>query len=107
MKTLTSKVLISLTTALLLSACSMTGTSPEEKGQITKEQLTQKNVAKLITKTAEKNGWRITPFRYNALVAEKIGDASTSAVTITFSTDSFELFPANSDLQNILSEALN
>ena len=107
MKNLTSKVLISLTTALLLNACSMTGASPEEKGQITKEQLTQKKVARLITEAAEQNEWRITPFKYNALVAEKVGNDASSAVTITFSTDSFELSPANSDLQEILTEALN
>ncbi len=107
MKTLTSKVLISLSTIFMLSACSMTGTSPEDHTNITKENLTQKKVATLITEAAEENGWRVTPFQYNALIAEKVGDASTQAVTITFSTDSFELSPANSDLQEILSEALN
>ena len=107
MKTLTSKVLISLTTILVLSACTMTGTSPENHANITKENLTQKKVATLITKAAEQDGWRITPFQYNALIAEKVGNTSTQAVTITFSTDSFELSPANSELHNILTKALN
>ncbi len=107
MKTLTSKVLISLITAFMLSACSMTHTFPEDHGKITKVNLTQKKVATLITEAAKQNKWRITPFKYNELIAEKIGDASNDAVTITFSTHSFKLFPENSDLQDIISEALN
>ncbi len=107
MKNLTSKALIAFTTLLIMSACSMTKASPEDYRKITKENLTLKKINALITETAEQNGWRITPFKYNKLVAEKVGDSSVTTVTITFTTDSFKLSPANSDLEDILREALN
>jgi len=62
---------------------------------------------KLILEAGEEDGWRMTPFKENALIAEKIGDNSTEAVTVHFTTTSFHLSPSNSDLADAIEEKLD
>jgi hypothetical protein len=64
-------------------------------------------VNKLIIEAGEEDGWRMTPFKENALIAEKIGDNSTEAVTVYFSTTAFHLSPENSDLADVIEEKLD
>ncbi len=72
-----------------------------------KKRLTQEKVHKLIVAACEKNGWRTTEFKSNSLIAEKADGDTTTAVTVEFDDSFFELFPHNSDLQNIIEAALN
>ena len=66
-----------------------------------------KKVNKLIMQAGEEDGWRMTEFRENALIAEKTGDESTEAVTVDFSQTSFHLTPDNSDLESAIEDKLN
>ncbi len=75
-------------------------------GEIHKQHMTQEKVHKIIKKAGEDAGWKMTEFKSNTLIAEKTdGEASTS-ITITFSPDSFDVLPANSDLESVIGDAL-
>ncbi len=65
-----------------------------------------KKVNNLIKEAGEEAGWRMTEFKENSLIAEKIGDGVTEAVSVNFSTTSFHLTPANSDLQEAIEDKL-
>ena len=69
--------------------------------------MTLSQVHKLIKQAGEEAGWRMTDFKENALIAENISDTSTDAVTINFSTDFFNLSPANSELKEAIEKKLN
>ncbi|MNN97170.1 hypothetical protein D3C81_2162810 [compost metagenome] len=64
-------------------------------------------VHKLILKAGEENGWRMTKFKDNELIAEKEEDGTMKAVTITFSENYFDISPKDSDLQNAIEKELD
>ncbi|MCD4667148.1 MAG: hypothetical protein K8R44_00880 [Sulfurimonas sp.] len=75
-------------------------------GEINNKHMTQEKLHKIIKEAGENNGWKMTEFKSNAIIAEKIdGDDSTS-VTVTFSKGSFDIVPANSDLEDAIKSAL-
>jgi len=69
--------------------------------------LTQQKVHKLILQAGEENGWRMTEFKSNELVAEKMTSDGTISVDIKFDNHSFEIDPENDDLSDILKSVLN
>ncbi|WP_297431002.1 hypothetical protein [Sulfurimonas sp.] len=98
-------------TLLLLSSLVIIGCSTSPNPTTDYVQLSHKmslsKVHQLIVKAGEENGWIMTEFTNHAILAEKIKDQSSKAVTIHFSEDSFHLTPANSDLQSAIEDKLN
>jgi hypothetical protein len=88
--------------------CAQTGAGDAKSAEYThiKTDMTQKEIHKAIFDAAEDAGWRMTEFKDNALIAEKSDGDDTIAVTVSFSKDYFFLSPNNSDLQNIIEDAL-
>ena len=69
-------------------------------------ELTQSQMHNMIKSVSEENGWEVTKFKSNALIAEKVSDNGSKAVTITFSKSEFSISPKNRDLQKAIDSAL-
>ena len=70
------------------------------------EQRPLKEVHQLIVAAGEENGWRMTEFKDNELIAEKTDGDTTKAVTVDFSNNYFHLTPKDSDLEDTIEEKL-
>jgi anthranilate/para-aminobenzoate synthase component II len=70
------------------------------------KKLPLKKMHSLIMEAAIEDGWRVTEFKENKLIAEKTESDETVAVTVTFTKDSFYISPNNSDLQEMLEDKL-
>jgi len=89
------------------AACSATNQSPESYTEnISRKNLTQDNVHKIIRETGKKNGWIMTEFKNDTLIAEKVDGDDTKSVTVKFNKSSFFLSPSDSDLEDALKDAL-
>ena len=107
MKNIVKLSIVSIFTSLILVGCSATSSSPEShSGTMHNKNLTQEKVGKIIKTAGEENGWIMTEFKNNALLAEKISGEKATSVTIKFDKHSFDVSPANSELENIISDAL-
>jgi predicted small secreted protein len=99
-----------LISSLLFSACSTTTQGPQadvKKADYVyfKKSMPLHKINKQIIKAGEEDGWRMTEFKENALIAEKTeGDGDTKAVTITFGEDYFTLSPENDDLKDAIED---
>lgn len=108
MKRVVISSIVSMFTIFALANCTGGTPSPEaHTGYIEKKNLTHEKVSKIIVEAAEKAGWKMTEFKSNAFIAEKIDGKDSVATTITFSKDSFDISPDNDDLEDIVSDALN
>jgi PBP1b-binding outer membrane lipoprotein LpoB len=99
-----------LLSALLFSACSTLtyqGDAKTEGYEHFKKNHDLKAIHKVIMKTGEEEGWRMTEFKYNSILAEKVLDDETKAVTIDFTEDSLIVLPEDDDLEESLIEALD
>jgi len=106
MKKAISVGLVSILSTMLLVGCSATTSNPEAHAvEVEHKHLTQEKVHKLIKKAGEENGWKMTEFKSNAIIAEKIGENSEST-TVTFGKDYIDITPPNSELESILEDAL-
>jgi len=97
--------------ALALIGCSQTSfnthnDSIEQSISITKP-LTLKNIRSKIIKVGKKNGWLMTEFEENKILAEKITNNTSYVTTIFYDKKSFYTKPENSALNEILSNTLN
>jgi len=70
------------------------------------KEMPLKKVHKLIVQAGEEDGWRMTEFKENEVIAEKTEDGKTKAVTVDFAEDYFNLDPNDSDLQNAIEDKL-
>ena len=98
-------------TLLLLSSLVIIGCSTSPNPTTDYVQLSHKmplsKVHQLIVKAGEEDGWIMTEFTDHAVLAEKIKNQSSKAVTVHFTEDSFHLSPDNSDLENAIEDKLN
>jgi len=78
-----------------------------ESSSIEIKGLTQSDVYKIIKNVGEESGWIMTDFKSNAIIAEKISESGTVAVTISFTSSSFDILPLNDELHTLLNKALN
>jgi len=97
--------------ALLFSGCSTKSTGMGADAKTAgythlPQHMPLKEVHNLIKKAGEKEGWRMTEFKENALIAEKTDNGTTKAVTIDFSNNFFHLTPADDDLHDAIKDAL-
>ena len=98
--------LVSVFSALLLVGCGAASDPEAHTGEIHTKHMTQEKIHKIIKKAGEENGWKMTEFKSNAMIAEKIDGGDSTAITVTFSKDSFDISPANSDLESAIRSAL-
>ena len=108
-KRLTVSIIAFVTTLFVVGCASGSTGVGENKGveyEHIKKEMTLKEVHDTIAESARAQGWRVTEFKENVLIAEKMGGDTTTAVTISFAKDRFTLSPENDDLEHILEEAL-
>jgi PBP1b-binding outer membrane lipoprotein LpoB len=102
--------IIAFVTTLFVVGCSSGSTGVGENKGVEHEhiekEMTLKEVHDTIVESARAHGWRVTEFKENVLIAEKIGDDETTSVTVSFAKDHFALSPENDDLEDILEDAL-
>jgi hypothetical protein len=110
MKKILIASIMSTVTTLIISGCSMATTGTEDVKTAnyihTEKEMTLKEFSKLIIKAGEEDGWRMTEFKDNALIAEKSEDGEMVAVTVSFLKDSFLLSPSNDDLEDAIKDML-
>ncbi|MEA3330084.1 MAG: hypothetical protein U9Q29_00115 [Campylobacterota bacterium] len=110
---------VSIISSLILVGCSGTSPSASESTSVTvradakhsgwtqiNANITQEKLHTLIKTAGEKDGWKMTEFKSNAIIAEKTDGDDTTAVTISFDKHSFTTNPKNSDLEDVISDAL-
>lgn len=112
MKKLITLGLVSALSVLVFVGCGGAGASaPSSHDAKTAEStfftkhLTQEKAHKLILSAGEEAGWKMTEFKSNSVIAEKIDGEDTISVTISFDNDSFEIHPENSDLEDAIVDA--
>ena len=67
---------------------------------------TQEKIHDAIVSAGEQNGWIMTEFKSNALIAEKLKGDNTVAVTVKFDKSFFSILPANSELKSAITAML-
>ncbi len=115
MKKLITLGIASALGALLFVGCSSSSSTPAPASSshdaktvdstFFSKHLTQEKAHKLIISAGKEAGWKMTKFKSNAIIAEKIDEENTKSVTITFNNDSFEIYPDNSDLKDAIIDA--
>jgi len=108
MKRVVISSLVSMFTLFALANC--TGATPSVEahtGYVEKKDLSHEEVSKLIVEAVEKAGWKMTEFKSNAFIAEKIDGEDSVSATVTFGNGSFDISPENAELEDIVSDALN
>ncbi|SFV70088.1 hypothetical protein MNB_SM-6-671 [hydrothermal vent metagenome] len=99
--------LVFLLSTLFFSACSTTTQGDIKSINYTHfKQRPLKKVHKLIVQAGQEDGWRMTEFKENELIAEKTENGKTKAVTITFSQNYFHLSPEDDDLEDAIENKL-
>ena len=73
---------------------------------INNRELTQLKIHKLIVKAGEKDGWEMTEFRGNEVIAEKMEGEESINIIVKFNTETVKLTPEDSDLSDAISTAL-
>ena len=69
--------------------------------------LSQEQFHTIIMSAGEKNGWIMTKFKSNRIIAEKMQKDTSLAVTIKFDKSSFTVLPANSELEGAITAMLH
>ena len=90
--------------SLLFSACTTLTPNSDAKTQgykHFKEKHSLKTIHDIIMKTGEEEGWRMTKFKNNSILAEKTSENETQAFTINFTKRSLIVMPNSSSLEGI------
>ena len=82
-------------------------TSVENENYALKANYSQKKLQKLIIEAGEENGWIMTEFKSNTLIAEKIQNENSLSLSVKFNKSSFSIIPANSELKALITAKLN
>ena len=96
MKKIISLTLISSVALMLITGCGGSGPSAEHNDpSINKNALytnmhNNEKLAKVIHKAGEENGWKITKFKSNTVIAEKVAGDSTYGSTLKFNDGHIE-----------------
>ncbi len=97
--------------SMIFNACSTTSMNAEDVKTASfthlKHEMPLSKVHKLIVKAGEENGWRMTEFKENEIIAEKEENGNMKAVTITFTEDYFDISPKDSDLHEAIEKELD
>jgi hypothetical protein len=109
MKTITKITITSLMLSLFAGCSNQPGIAEDARTidyNHFKTELTQKQIHKIIVKAGEEEGWRMTEFKENQIVAEKTEDDKTKAVSVIFSNEYFHLDPEDDDLEDAIEDAI-
>jgi len=96
--------LASATTLLLMTGCGGADTTTAENSMSGGIEMTlqghhnNKSIQEAIIKVGEEHGWKITEFKSNAVVAEKIDGDDSASATITFDKDKIILMDESGDI---------
>lgn len=111
MKKLIISTIYIVLSSIIFNACSTISMNTKDKQTTSftyfKHEIPLTKVHKTIVKVGKENGWRITEFKENEVIAEKEKDGNMKAVTITFSESYFDVLPRDSDLYDTLEKELN
>ncbi len=99
MKNIIVASVLSLLAASLLVGCAVTSTGDA----IAHKTVSTKEMHDIIKKAAEDEGWRMTEFRGNSMIAEKDGVVTT----VTYQNAGITIDPDNSSLKRTIESALN
>ena len=99
--------LVSALSALVFAGCSGANAGPSHDAKTANstfftKHMTMEKAHKAILKAGEKAGWKMTEFKSNTIIAEKTDDGETTAVTVSFTNESFEINPEESDLNDAI-----
>lgn len=107
MKKIIALSIVSLFGSLLLIGCGSSNPSPEaHTGTVHSKHLTQEKVHDIILKAGKNDGWIMTKFKSNTLLAEKPDGDNSKSVVIVFDRHSFDITPPNSGLESEINDAL-
>ncbi len=81
--------------------------APKTEHVTSKIHLSQKEMRHTIKAAGEENGWLMTEYKGNTLIAEKIEEDGMVSVTVTFDSSSFSIEPENTALDHILNSVLH
>jgi len=96
--------LASATTLLLMTGCGGADTTTAENSMSGGIEMTlqghhsNKSIQEAIMKVGEEHGWKITEFKSNAVIAEKIDGDDSASATITFDKDKIILMDESGDI---------
>jgi len=91
----------------LLTGCSSNKVYPEDatlsKNGIYTNIHDHKKLKKIVIKAAKEKGWRVTEYKENAIIAEKVGDGDSKATTIKIHNNNIDFEnSANTDDSDIV-----
>ncbi len=92
---------LSLLASFLLAGC--VTTSGVSSDAVAHKTVSTKEMHDIIKKAAEQDGWRMTEFRGNAMIAERDGVVTT----LTYKNAGITIDPPNSSLEDTVKDALN
>ena len=113
MKKLLTITLASTLSIFLLTGCSSNKTTAEDSMsggiEMTLEgHHSNKSIQQAIIKVGEEHGWKITEFKSNAVIAEKIDGDNTASATVTFDNDKIIVMDESGDIDaNALLDDIN
>jgi len=108
MKKLLKRIIVSLFSILIMTGCASNLPKPYSKNiTFFKLHLSKKEIRNTLIDIGKKNGWYMTEFDDNKIIAEKLDGKNSTVVTIVYNSNSYYLKPNNSDLQDILDSALS
>lgn len=113
MKKLLTITLASTLSIFLLTGCSSNKTTAEDSMsggiEMTLEgHHSNKSIQQAIIKVGEEHGWKITEFKSNAVIAEKIDGDNTASATVTFDNDKIIIMDESGDIDaNALLDDIN
>ncbi len=91
--------ILSLIASVLVMGCASSGVSHDA---MTHKTVSTKEIHDIIKKAAEQEGWRMTEFRANSMIAEKDGVVTT----VTYKNSEISTNPKNSSLEETIEDAL-
>jgi len=71
-----------------------------------KKDIATKKMHNIIMQAGKKDGWRMTEFKENEIIAENLSDKDAESVSIHFTDKYFFTRPENDDLIEAIKEAL-
>ena len=113
MKKLLTITLASTLSIFLLTGCSSNKTTAEDSMsggiEMTLEgHHSNKSIQQAIIRVGEEHGWKITEFKSNAVIAEKIDGDNTASATVTFDNDKIIVMDESGDIDaNALLDDIN
>jgi hypothetical protein len=107
MKNILKVSLIGCAASILMSGCVSSNLAVNNNGHISaNKEISKAKLYDDIMEAGSKNGWRMTEFKANEIIAENTSDKNAEAVSIHLKDGYFFTRPNNDELNKIITEAL-